>query len=54
MKMADKNAIQARNFTVKFIIHSFSDITQNLAVFTLLLTINLVIIEFKNNSPTLP
>lgn len=43
-----------RKFTIKFIIHAFSDITQNLAVFTLLLTINFLLRMIKNNSPKLP
>ena len=43
-----------RKFTIKFIIHAFSDITQNLAVFTLILTINFVIQMIKWDAPKLP
>jgi hypothetical protein len=43
-----------RKFTLKCIIHAFSDITQNLAVFTLILTINFILRMIKSEVPKLP
>lgn len=48
-----KNLSFHRKFVLKFIIHTFSDTTQNLAVFTLIFTMNLVIVNFKSDSRTL-